>query len=64
MQIKNTIEKFLKDERGSFGVKEIAITVAVIVVIGFAITGIQSNMPSWITQIWNLFIQQIQGLIS
>jgi len=32
--LKNSIKKFLKDERGEFGVKQIAYTVAVIVVVG------------------------------
>jgi len=35
--LKNSIKKFLKDERGEFGVKQIAYTVAVIVVVGLVL---------------------------
>lgn len=62
--MKSTITAFLKDERGDFGIKQIAITVAVIVIIGFIITGIQGLMPGWITQIWNMFVDQIKDLMS
>lgn len=51
------------DQRGSFGVKEIAITVAVIVVLGFAVTIIDSNMSGWITDIWDLFLEKIEDVI-
>lgn len=55
---------FLKDERGEFGIKQIAVTVAVIVIIGFVITAVQGFMPGWIEDIWDMFIEQIEGLMS
>jgi hypothetical protein len=62
--MKSKIKMLLKDERGEFGIKQIALTVAVIVVIGFAITAIQGLLPGWITQIWTMFIDQIKKLMS
>ena len=37
--MKKQVEAFVKDERGEFGIKQIAATVAVIVVIGGASPG-------------------------
>ena len=57
-------QSFWKDESGDFGIKQIAMTVAVIVVIGFAITIIQTNMGSWISELWTLFMDQIKDLMA
>ncbi|MBT2293166.1 hypothetical protein J7E73_29475 [Paenibacillus albidus] len=51
---------FWKEERGDIGVKQIAGTVAVIVIIGLVITAVQGNLTEWIDQIWTLFIDQIK----
>ncbi|GGG05754.1 hypothetical protein GCM10010912_58000 [Paenibacillus albidus] len=51
---------FWKEERGDIGVKQIAGTVAVIVIIGLVITAVQGNLSEWIDQIWTLFIEQIE----
>ncbi len=58
-----TLATVLKDETGAFGIKEIAITVAVIVIIGFVILAIDNNIGTWVTQIWNIFIDMIEDLI-
>jgi len=57
-------QSFWKEERGDISIKGIAITVAIIVVIGLALTFIQGNLGTWITEIWELFMTQIEGLIS
>jgi hypothetical protein len=62
--MENNAKVLLNNQRGEFGVKQIAITVAVIVLIGVVVTIIQGNLPDWITQIWDLFIEQIKNLIS
>ncbi|MCI3920620.1 hypothetical protein MO973_10285 [Paenibacillus sp. TRM 82003] len=55
----------LADERGAVGIRQIAITVAVIVVIGAAVTLIQDTfLDVWIREIWTLFMTQIRGLIT
>lgn len=59
----NKIKNFAKSERGDFGVKEIAIMVAIIVIVGFAITIIQGNLGGWIDEIWNMAIDAISDFI-
>ena len=55
----------LSNERGEFGIKQIAITVGVIVVIGFIVNIITNSFLSdWIEQVWEMFIDQIEGMIS
>ena len=51
-------------KEAKFGIKQIAITVAVIVIIGFGIMDIENLIPEWITEIWQLFIDQIKNFIS
>ncbi|MDQ2085696.1 hypothetical protein RBH29_04510 [Herbivorax sp. ANBcel31] len=64
MKTKKIIRNLLKDQSGEFGVKQIAITVAVIVIIGFIIVIVQNNLDGWIGEIWDLFMEQIENLIS
>ena len=64
MKIKNKVRNFLKDQSGEFGIKQIAITVAVIVIIGFLIAIIQGNLPTWVDEIWQLFMDLIGKFIS
>lgn len=55
---------FWRDESGDFGVKQIAGTVAVIVVIGFVVSIIQTNLGTWINDVWTLFMNQIKDLMA
>ncbi|TCK90645.1 hypothetical protein EDC19_2414 [Natranaerovirga hydrolytica] len=57
---RNTI---INNERGDIGIKQIAITVAVIVVIGLIIGVVRSNMSTWVNEVWRLFMDQIDSLI-
>lgn len=61
MNKKSLLNKIV-NENGSFGIKEIAITVGVIIVIGFALTQIESNMGGWITDLWDFFMEKINEL--
>lgn len=53
-------ESFWTEERGDIGVKQIALTVAAIVIIGAVIVIVQDNLGTWISDIWNLFMEQIK----
>jgi Flp pilus assembly pilin Flp len=64
MKIKSKVRNFFKDQSGEFGIKQIAITVAVIVIIGFLIAIIQGNLPTWVDEIWQLFMDLIGKFIS
>ncbi|HOQ01946.1 MAG TPA: hypothetical protein PK604_14265 [Acetivibrio clariflavus] len=61
--LKNSIKKFLKDERGEFGVKQIAYTVAVIVVVGLVLVILRDQMEGIVTTIWNFLWEKIQDLM-
>jgi len=61
--LKNSIKKFLKDERGEFGVKQIAYTVAVIVVVGLVLAILRDQMEGIVTTIWNFLWEKIQDLM-
>lgn len=52
--------QFLKDERGDMSVKGIAATVAVIVIIGIIITVINTELKTWIPEVWEMFMQKIK----
>lgn len=62
--MKSKIKAFFKEEKGDFGIKYIAITVAVIVLIGVAMTFIKGILPNWIEDVWDMFIDQINDLMS
>ncbi|RCX18257.1 hypothetical protein DFR58_10515 [Anaerobacterium chartisolvens] len=56
----------IKSSRGDIGIKQIAVTVAVIVVIGAAVTIITGNgglLSKWINQIWDMFIDYIKNTV-
>jgi len=59
--LKNSIKKFLKDERGEFGVKQIAYTVAVIVVVGLVLAILRDQMEGIVTTIWNFLWEENSG---
>ncbi|WP_026478105.1 hypothetical protein [Alkaliphilus transvaalensis] len=61
MEKENKMSLFIEEESGEYGVKQIAFTVAVIVVIGVAIGFINERfMETWIGQVWTMFINFIQ----
>lgn len=63
-RIKLVTKRFMEDERGEFGIKGIAMTVAAIVVIGLVIGVVQGNLGAWIAELWTMFIDQIEDLMS
>lgn len=56
-------QSFWSEESGDFGIKGIAITVAVIVVIGAVVAIINQNLNTWVTDVWDMFIKKIDDLI-
>ncbi|MBH5320055.1 hypothetical protein I6N90_19825 [Paenibacillus sp. GSMTC-2017] len=53
--MKSKMQAFIKDERGEFGIKQIAGLVAVLVFIGIIVTTISGLLPDWIAYVWGLF---------
>lgn len=63
-QVEN-VEKqsFWKDERGDIGIKQIAITVGIIVIIAFAIGLIKDSfLEGWIKDVWKMFMDAIKDM--
>ncbi|UQZ35410.1 hypothetical protein C2I18_18920 [Paenibacillus sp. PK3_47] len=59
------LRRMLADERGAVGVKEIAITVAAIVIIGAVVSLVTGSLlGDWIDEIWTLFMNQIEKMTS
>ncbi|WP_410771618.1 TMEM14 family protein [Fontibacillus sp. BL9] len=52
---------FWKDETGDIGIKQIAITVAVIVLVGGVISFMKdgSTISGWISSVWNWLFEDI-----
>ena len=62
LELEQFMGNFLKEEKGEFGVKQIAVTVAVIVVIGVIVTVFKDQSDSWIGQVWDFLFEQIEKL--
>jgi len=62
--MKSKFVSFLRSRKGGFGVKEIAITVAVIIVIGAAIGIIKSDdyLAKWIADVWDYLFGRVKDL--
>ena len=61
--LKTKIKGFIKSEKGDVSVKGIAIMVAIIVIVGFAIGVIQGKLGGWIDQIWSMAVDAISDFI-
>ncbi|NIK77492.1 Flp pilus assembly pilin Flp [Paenibacillus castaneae] len=59
------IKAFISNESGEIGIKQLAVTVAVIVIIGFIVTTLKGSfLETWIKQVWDLLIGMINNLIN
>lgn len=56
------LRNLMKEERGDFGVKQIAMVVAVIIVIGFVIAALKTIMPDVVDDVWEFLFNQIKGI--
>lgn len=61
-QLKNTEKRsFWKDESGEIGVKQIAVTVGVIVVVAFIVTMLTGGglLKTWVADIWDYLFNDL-----
>lgn len=64
-RLKEKTKRFIKDERGEFGLKQIAITLGVIILVGFVVTTLKDGLlAGWIEDTWDYLFEQIQNLTS
>lgn len=64
MNKKNTIKSFWNDESGDVSIKGLAITVAILVLVGLALVFIRGNLDGWIQDIWDRFMEMIDKMVS
>ncbi|MGF7046947.1 Flp pilus assembly pilin Flp [Paenibacillus sp. DS2015] len=64
MKKKNTGASFWKDESGDVSIKGIAITVAILVIVGLALVFVKDKLDIWLELIWNKFMTMIDGMIT
>lgn len=54
----------VEEEKGDFGIKQLAIVVGVIVIVGFVIGLLQAGLlETWIGQVWDFLFNTIQGMV-
>ena len=62
---KASFKAMLKDQRGELGVKQIAATVAIIVIIGAIVLLIRNEfLENWIREIWTMFTDAIKDMMT
>ncbi|SMG59495.1 hypothetical protein SAMN06295960_4955 [Paenibacillus aquistagni] len=59
----NKLKAVVGNERGEFGIKQIAITVAVIIIIGVLVSVITGSLGDWVDAIWKKFLGLIDSSI-
>ncbi|GGH10997.1 hypothetical protein [Paenibacillus segetis] len=61
---KQKVKAFIKDESGDFSVKGIAVTIAVILIIGFAVTVITGGefIKTAVEAVWNMLLGGLQNM--
>ncbi|AZS14034.1 hypothetical protein [Paenibacillus lutimineralis] len=61
-QRKNERTSFWREERGEIGIKQIAITVGVIVLVGLSITIVNGKIGEWLDTIFGIFTKYINEI--
>ena len=64
LRIKLELNRLLNEERGDIGVKQLAVAVGVIILIGVVITVLTDNMDTFVDDIWKILKEQIEDLAS
>jgi hypothetical protein len=58
----NQKQSFWKEEKGEISIKGIAITIGIIILVGFAIATIQGKMGNWLDDIWGIIKTKLEGI--
>ncbi len=55
---------FWADERGDVGIKQIAVTVGVIILIGVVVNSLKdgTTLSKWVTDVWDFVFQKIKSV--
>lgn len=56
------LNRLKNEERGDIGLKQIAITVGVIVIVGIAVSGIGAKVPEMVQTVFNFFMKKLETI--
>ncbi len=62
LKVKGELKLLLNEERGDIGIKELAIAVGVIIVIGAAVAVLTGNMQDIVEDVWDWLFGVLQDL--
>ncbi len=64
MKITTEIKSMVEQEKGEFGIKQLAITVGIIIIVGFVIGLLQGGLlEGWIGEVWTFLFDTIQNMV-
>lgn len=63
-KVKAGVKEFFGNERGDFGIKEIAVTIATVALIGVVYVFLSGTIGDWVQMIWDKCMEIIDGFIS
>lgn len=64
LKVVTEVKYMLEEEKGEFGIKQLAITVGVIVIVGFVISILQGGLlEGWIGEVWTFLFDTIQDMV-
>lgn len=62
-RIKDEVQQIKEEERGDIGIKQLAITVGVIILVGAAVLALKTNIGTMLSGVWDwLFKDVIQKI--
>lgn len=61
-KIGSEVERTLKDEQGDIGIKQLAITVGIIILVGVVVVSLKDFAPEAIEKVWDWLWLQIQAI--
>lgn len=64
LKIKLELNRLLNEERGDIGIKQLAMTVGVIIIIGVVITVLTTKMDTFVEDVWKMLTDQLKNLTS
>ncbi len=56
------LNRLKNEERGDIGLKQIAITVGVIVIVGIAVSGIGAKVPEMVQDVFDFFMTKLETI--
>ena len=62
IRLRAEVNRLMNEERGDIGLKQIAITVGVIVIVGIAVRGIGANVPEMVQDVFDFFMKKLETI--